>query len=160
MASYLVLTPPGKNASAEDARFIRDGFRWTAFFFPALWLLFHRLWFWGIAALAVQFGASALAGVPGFAVAGFAIQIGLSVLVALEGPMLAATALARRQWSFDQVTLADNIDEAETIYFSVRADSQAAGRPTAQTGTMARGYNVQAGQGPALGLIGYDGDRQ
>ncbi|MFD1329843.1 DUF2628 domain-containing protein [Mycoplana ramosa] len=153
-ASFLILTPPGEPAAAENATFIRDGFRWTAFFFPALWLLVHRLWLWGAIALVLQFAAMALSASPEFGAAGLALAISVSLLTALEGPQALAKAREARDWTLRSVVVARDLETAEFIYYSEHAPqpgAAAASLPASDTST-------KAARPPALGLLGYDGE--
>ena len=47
-------------ASGGEAQFVRQGFCWPAFFFPALWALANRLWFLAAALLSAQLALAAL----------------------------------------------------------------------------------------------------
>ena len=111
-ASYLILTPPGEPPAAEKAAFIRDGFRWTAFFFPAIWLLVHRLWFWGVLALVAQFAASALSASPQLGVAGWVLSLAISILTALEGPQALVRAREAGDWTLRSVVTAPDLETA------------------------------------------------
>lgn len=150
-ASYLILTPPGEPAEAENATFIRDGFRWIAFFFPALWLLVHRLWFWGAIALVLQFAAMILSTLPDVGAAGWALAAAVSLLTALEGPQALARAREAHDWTLRSVVLAWDLPTAEHIYYSEHerpAVRAAASLPSSDTST-------RAARPPALGLLGY-----
>lgn len=153
-ASYLILTPPGETAGAEKAAFIRDGFRWTAFFFPAIWLLFHRLWFWGILALVAQFAATLLSAASELWLAGWALSLSISILTALEGPQALVQAREARDWILRSVVTAPDLETAELIYYGTQETpdkTTAAALPASDTTT-------KATRPPALGLLGYDGD--
>ncbi|WP_018236141.1 DUF2628 domain-containing protein [Ensifer sp. BR816] len=118
MASYLIMTPPGAAADDERARFIADGFSWTAFFFPALWLMAKRAWLLGIAVAVLQILLILLTNVPGGFIAALIMQLALSLLVSLEGPLFIARTLAARDWTLRSIIPARNIETAEEIYFS------------------------------------------
>ena len=153
-ASYLILTPPGETAAAEKAAFIRDGFRWTAFFFPAIWLLFHRLWFWGVLALIAQFAATALSASTELGLVGWVLSLSISALTALEGPQALVRAREARDWTLRSVVTAPDLETAELIYYGAQTTPEstpAAGMPASDTST-------KATRPPALGLLGYDGD--
>lgn len=156
-ASFLILTPPGEPAAAENATFIRDGFRWTAFFFPALWLLVHRMWFWGAIALVLQFAAMILIASPELGVAGWTLAIAVSLLTALEGPLALAKAREARDWTLRSVVVAHDLETAEHIYYSEHAPQRAPA--TAATASLpASDTSTKAARPPALGLLGYDGE--
>ena len=48
MTVYSVYEPPTKRRTLLCARtalaFVKEGFSWPAFFVPALWLIYHRMW--------------------------------------------------------------------------------------------------------------------
>ncbi|MBD9374431.1 DUF2628 domain-containing protein [Rhizobium sp. ARZ01] len=154
-ASYLILTPPGAPAAAENATFIRDGFRWTAFFFPVPWLLVHRLWFWGIIALVLQVAASILTDSSELAAAGFTLALAVSLLTALEGPQVLARSREARNWTLRSIVSARDLQTAEQIYYSAHATPE---KPASAPTLPIAGTNTKAGSPPALGLLGYDGE--
>jgi hypothetical protein len=154
-ASYLILTPPGAPAATEKAAFVRDGFRWTAFFFPAIWLLVHRLWFWGIVAIVLQIAATSLSGMPDFALAGLVLGIAVSLLTALEGPQAIVRALEARNWTLRRAVQARDLATAEQLYFS---DVPTTETPSAAALLQPTDKTTGAARPPALGLLGYDGE--
>src|SRR5262245_50893217 len=116
MASYLVLTPPGSAADRiERTRFLRAGFSFLAFLFPTLWLLYHRLWLYAIAAFLIQGIGGELMQRNGLWPAGAAILFGVSLLAALEGRNLYARHLAAKGWSESSVVVAGRLAEAEDV---------------------------------------------
>lgn len=153
-ASFLILTPPGEPAAAEKATFIRDGFRWTALFFPAIWLLVHRLWLWGVLALLAQLAAMALSALPELALTGWVLSAAISLLTALEGPQALVRAREADDWTLRSVVFAPDLETAEQIYFS----EHAAAEETAAAPLPASDTSTKATRPPALGLLGYDGD--
>jgi hypothetical protein len=44
MNFYSVHAPPDAPSDPERLILVKDGFSWPAFFLPALWILWHRLW--------------------------------------------------------------------------------------------------------------------
>lgn len=118
MASYLIMTPPGAPANDERARFIADGFSWTAFFFPALWLLSKRAWLLGILVAVLQILLIVLSSAPGAFAPSLFMQLALSLLVSLEGPLLIARNLRKRDWTLRSIVPARDLETAEEIYFS------------------------------------------
>jgi hypothetical protein len=109
MASYLILTPPDATAADERARFIADGFSWTAFLFPALWLIAKRAWLLGILVGVLQFLLIRLSAVPGGFVAALIMHVALSLLVSLEGPLLVTWRLLARGWTLRSIIPARDI---------------------------------------------------
>ncbi|MDK1387323.1 DUF2628 domain-containing protein [Sinorhizobium sp. 8-89] len=118
MASYLIMTPPGAPATDERARFIADGFSWPAFFFPALWLLSKHAWLPGILVAVLQILLIVSSSVPGAFAASLIMQLALSLLVSLEGPLLVARNLRKRDWTLRSIVPARDLETAEEIYFS------------------------------------------
>lgn len=148
MASYLIMTPPGAPADDERARFIADGFSWTAFFFPGPWLIVKRAWLIGIFVSVLQFLLLLAASVPGGFSAALLVHLALGLIVSLEGPLLIARKLSARDWTFRSVVPARDLETAEEIYYSnaepsahagdaapmASADRSATGRPGAAAG--------------------------
>ncbi|TCL73124.1 DUF2628 domain-containing protein [Rhizobium sp. BK251] len=160
MASYLIFTPPGgPDGNHERTRFIRDGFSWLAFLFPLFWLLAHRLWLHAIAILVLQGIGSSIAETPGLWPAGAAILFGTSLLAGLEGRALYARSLIAKGWGEEGLVSAASLDEAEEIYFSnIETTSEKPTVPTPPWNPPAPDGQVGR-DGPAFGLIGFDGGR-
>lgn len=154
-ASYLILTPPGEPAETERAAFVRDGFRWTALFFPVIWLLVHRLWFWAVTAIALQTAAALLSEAPGLQMAGWAVTGAISLLTALEGPHALVRAREARNWTLRSIVSARDLETAEYIYYGEHASPM---KPVAAVALPASDTSNQAARPPALGLLGYDGE--
>jgi hypothetical protein len=109
---YSVLVKPG--ASAETARFVRDGFHFWAFVFTALWALYRGLWFAALlifaAVAALALAEQALGWPAGVALAA---EVVLSLLVGLEAGAWQRATLERRGWVEAAVIAAPNRDTAE-----------------------------------------------
>ncbi|PST17556.1 DUF2628 domain-containing protein [Mesorhizobium plurifarium] len=118
MASYLIMTPPGAPADDERARFIADGFSWTAFFFPGPWLIVKRAWLIGISVAILQFVLLLSASMPGGFGAALLVHLALGLIVSLEGPLLIASKLSARDWTLRSVVPARDLETAEEIYYS------------------------------------------
>ena len=159
MASYLILTPPaGPDRNHDRTRFVRDGFSLAAFVFPALWMLFHRLWLHAAAALLLQAAAIELMRRPGYFAAGFAILLAVRLLAALEGRHAFYQDLIASGWRMTALVSADSLAAAEEMYFSDMA-------PKADEDIHANNWDVpsypnnSSRGGPSFGLPGYDGGR-
>lgn len=155
MANFYVLTPPVPTNPEKDTLFIRDGFSWLAFFFPLPWLLLKRMWW--VAGLAVIFYLVSVIiaeqwGLDGMPVA---FSFTLSLWTSLEGGHVRAKILERGGWDLKAVIAADDLDEAEEIYFAGPAGSSA---PEAMDTTPIDRRRQMHGT-MALGLIGSYGDR-
>jgi hypothetical protein len=159
MASYVILNPvTGPGTDHQKTRFIRDGFSLLAFLFPGIWLLCHRLWIFGIAALLLQGIGLEIMGMPGLWPAGFALLLAVSIATAVEGGILSISSLSGRGFVTQDVVSARNLSEAEDIYFSgIGNEARPEIRPTQWDIPAANAGSAPTGA--ALGLIGYNGGR-
>jgi hypothetical protein len=123
MATYIVMEPAA-DRRGEAAIFIRDGFAPLAVILPALWLLWHRLWF-----------EAALALCAGLALAGAAVWLNsenlagigsilIGIYVALEGGTLKTAAARRRGFEDAAIVEASSASEAEERYYRSRLSAQ------------------------------------
>ena len=88
---------PDIEARADALQFVKEGFSWPAFFVPALWLIYCRMWI-ELVLFVVIFGALQwVFGVdkPGQDLLGW-VMIGLFALFAFEANDLRGAALERR----------------------------------------------------------------
>lgn len=153
MARYVVMLPP--DASAADARIVRDGFALFGFLFPPLWLLWHRLWLAAAFALAATLGLSLLGEAAGFRIVAPLLSLLVSLFVGLEGRGMVISALARRGWSEVAAFEADNLADAEIRYACAFAETPAV--TTEPTHPAARPVPSRPAPGPALGMLSYPG---
>lgn len=165
MASYLILSPPGALSRSEvsdryrdETRFIRDGFSWTAFLFPTLWMLFHRLWLHGVAAFLLQGIALELMRQPGFFAAGAALLLGVHALAALEGRNAISDRLISRGWKVENLVSAHDLATAEEIHFFEFEQKPNPDIHPKNWDISATNTNTSR-PGPSFGLPGYDGGR-
>ncbi|MDK4704897.1 DUF2628 domain-containing protein [Rhizobium sp. CNPSo 4062] len=165
MASYLILSPPGASNRSEvadryhdDTRFIRDGFSWTAFLFPTLWMLFHRLWLHAVAAFLLQGIALELMRQPGFFAAGATLLLGVRALAALEGRHSVSNRLISRGWKVENLVSADDLATAEEIHFFELEQNPNPDIHSKNWDISAINTNTSR-PGPSFGLPGYDGGR-
>jgi len=157
-SSYLVLTAPsGTDSNHEKTRFIRDGFVVLGFLFPWIWLAFHRLWLYAIAAFLLQSLGGALADRADLWPAGVAITFGISLLVALEGQNLRIRNLIAKGWDEADFVSADSLRTAEEIYFSNIKTETGDGHPAPQWDPTV--HAPGHGNATSLGLFGFDGGR-
>jgi Protein of unknown function (DUF2628) len=154
MASYVVMERERSSGEddAEGILLIRDGFSLIAFFLPAFWLLWHRLWIEAAFAFAVSVGLAALANVPGFGVAAAALSLLVSLYAGLECAALRIAALQRRGWRELGVIEADSRDDADIRYVvETGANQNTSFGPVATALVEARRRKAPAD--PALGLL-------
>ncbi|MCV3239216.1 DUF2628 domain-containing protein [Mesorhizobium sp. ZC-5] len=154
MASYVVMQPEGNaGADAEAAVFVRDGFAYIAFFLPAVWLLWHRLWIEAALAIATTLALTALGNVGGFGMAAPLLSLLVSIYAGLEGAALRIAALRRRGWRELGVVVADSQDDAEMrwlIKAGALPEEPEFGRPDFSPAPDA---SRRADSGPMLGLL-------
>ncbi|MGN6585239.1 MAG: DUF2628 domain-containing protein [Rhizobiaceae bacterium] len=155
MASYIVFEQPG---SGESPVFVRDSFRWPAFFVPLLWFLWRRLWIEAFVVLAVMISLVAAAETSRFTAVILCLAFFLSLAVGFEASVLEMTALRRRGWKENGLVDAHDRPEAEIRYLSEvgEVDEPASPAPTAQAYPGTRSGAARPHQ-PGLGLLDYPG---
>ncbi|WP_028749011.1 DUF2628 domain-containing protein [Rhizobium mesoamericanum] len=159
-SSYLVLTAPGgTDANHEKTRFVRDGFTVLGFLFPWIWLAFHRLWLYAIAAFLLQSLGGVLTNQADLWPVGLAITFGTSLLVALEGQNLRIRDLVAKGWGEADLVSADSLSTAEEIYFSNVPTNTGDSRPAPSPQWDHTAHAPQDGNATSLGLFGFDGGR-
>jgi hypothetical protein len=132
----------GSEAPAyERAVFIRDGFYVFAFLFNIVWCLWRGLW---VSALAILVLCAALfSAARAFHLSAdtqFWVVVVLALLLGLEASSLLRLRLRRRGYIDAGGVAADNIDDAEAIFFARVADEMGdVGRilPGVQSGSRA-----------------------
>ena len=154
MASYYVLTPPAVTNPERQTLFIRDGFSWWALLFPLPWLLVRKLWL--LAGLSVVFYLISVViaeywGLDGLPIAYAVI---LCLWTGLEGGHVRAQWLQRKGWDLKANITADNLDEAEAIYFDGLVETVDTPPRSLSGGPISHPSN-----NVALGLIGPYGSR-
>ena len=122
MAIYSVYLPPVTNGHPQNRldgiRFVRDGFSWSAFIIPVIWLLWHRAWGAFAVILLIDIGLAISGtrfGLPGPTVTLAGILV--MVYVGLEARNLYAGALERRQFQLADIVYGRSLSEAETRFF-------------------------------------------
>lgn len=135
MAVYTVHVPTssrGEIPSPEKIVFLRDSFSTPAFLFGPFWLLWRRAWLaaalWAVL-LAALAGAGAAFGLTRPAIS--ILEFAASLVLGFEGSQLVAWSLARRGFAESAVTVADNLDEAEDVFFASWRQGGAAAPPRA-----------------------------
>lgn len=155
MASYVVMQNPDRT----DAVYVRDGFRFCAFLFGPLWLLWNRLWIEAALVFAAMLAIGAATTAAGAPQAAPWLSFLLSLFVGLEGPALHLAALRRRGWTDAGVVIAENADEAEIRdVYSANIEEPALAAPLAAVTTGAPPMRALQ-SGAALGLLSYPGSR-
>ncbi|WP_181409763.1 DUF2628 domain-containing protein [Martelella alba] len=128
MASFLVLLPPGQGAekAPEKTVFLRDGFSFWALVFGPFWLLFQRVWLAGVITLIVSVLLGIAGDMGGFDIASGLFSVALNIFIALEARGFKAHAMEKRGFRLDAVIVADDLDEAEELYFAGFAGAETA----------------------------------
>ena len=107
------------DASGLKARFVREGFCWTALIFGPLWLLYHRLW-WALlgwcVATSLSLAATQFMGLPQDA--DVLLNVLISLYIALEGNNMLRKALERTGYPSVDVVSAQNLESAERLFYS------------------------------------------
>jgi hypothetical protein len=111
---------------ADRLAFVKEGFSWPAFFIPALWLIYQRMWIELILFL-VAFGALQWVfglGEQAQALFGWA-SLALVVLFAFEASDLRIAALERRGYRLAGVVSGRDRADAELSFFRAWLPQQA-----------------------------------
>ena len=117
------------NAEADATVFVREGFSWLAFFVPALWAIYHRLWLVLLGYAVVALGCNALIAAAEFpGEVNVVASVAIHVLFAAEACDLRRWTLARRGFEVAAVIVAKNEIEAENRYFRAWCDAISAHR--------------------------------
>jgi hypothetical protein len=107
----------------ERAEFVRDGFNLFAFLFSALWCIWKGLWVTAVAVIVLIVGLVALGRALGLSgEAEFWLQLVLAFLFGLEASNLIRFRLRRRGYTDAGSVAADNLGDAEAIFFARAAD--------------------------------------
>ncbi|PWB83175.1 MAG: hypothetical protein C3F11_08000 [Methylocystaceae bacterium] len=145
MAVYTVHVPRSSGGEApppEKVVFLRDGFSVPAFVFGPFWLAWRKAWLaaaaWTLLLAAIA-GAGVALGLPRAAIS--IVEFAASLVLGFEGSQLVSWTLARRGFVESAVTVADDLDEAEEVFFNswrpgaagVAAAPRAAGSGVAAT---------------------------
>ena len=130
MTVYSVYEPRTQPADiaerADRLAFVKEGFSWIAFFVPALWLIFYRMWIElivfliGLAALQWAFGSSE----QGKMLFGW-VSFAVFVLFAFEANDLRQAALERRGYHLVGVASGRDRSQAELSFFRTWLAEQA-----------------------------------
>jgi hypothetical protein len=154
MASYYVLTPPAMTNAEKQTLFIRDGFSWPAFLFPLPWLLVRKLWLLAGLSVVLFLAAVLIAEYWGLDGLPLAYTVILCLWTGLEGGHVRASSLQHRGWDLKASIAADNLDEAEAVYFDGVTETAAPAPRMLRVHQASHPSNAVA-----LGLIGPYGSR-
>ena len=122
MSVYLVHLPPEGQSAVKTAlgtQFVRDGFRWGAFAFGPLWLLWNRLWlelFFFIVATGLLFLGMQFWGLSDWAPS--AVSFLIALFLGFEGTSMLEHKLERGNYRCADVVAGTNRDEIERRFFT------------------------------------------
>ncbi|WP_424363236.1 DUF2628 domain-containing protein [Methylocystis parvus] len=124
MAVFTVHLPPAGEAEPEKIRFLREGYSWPAFIFGPFWLLWKRAWVAAIGwtLLLVAIGAAGYVFKMPKDATSF-IGLAAALILGFEGDRVIAWSLRRHGYEETDVVIADNVEEAEEVYFGRRRAS-------------------------------------
>ena len=117
MRYYSVHAPLAEPASPEHFVFVKDGFSWPAFFVPALWMLWHRLWLALVWYVVFVLSIAWIGRLVSEDAATMAAVLG-AVLLALEANNIRRASLESRDWEEIGASFGRNISEAEARFFA------------------------------------------
>lgn len=106
MRAWTVHLPP-EAASSRPPLLLREGFSFWAFLFGPFWLLAHRCWLAGLAALLLMVALGFLPGAWGAL-----LPLGLNLLLGFHAQDLRRWTLGRRGWRLAHVVLGEDEDTA------------------------------------------------
>jgi len=131
MALFSVYLPHAEDGPRsyrlENARFVRDGFSWGAFFVPVIWLIWHRTWRWVLLVMAFELGLALIGARLGLPPAIVAFLVLLQMLfVGLEAQKWYGLALERRGFELTDIVQAGSLEDAERRFYErVRIEKSA-----------------------------------
>jgi hypothetical protein len=117
LAIYTIHSQSTALDAIRDARFLRDGFSWNAFWLGPAWLVGQGLYrvsaLWLVAILVLAFAAGTILS----PVASATIFLAIQALLGLEADQLLQAKLARKGYELVDIVAAPNLDEAEVAFF-------------------------------------------
>ncbi|MGH6860201.1 MAG: DUF2628 domain-containing protein [Phyllobacterium sp.] len=161
MASFIVLTP-SRNGQKDESKavFVRDGFAVLAFILPVPWLLFRRLWFEAGLVLAAMIAISMVGSITGHGDMSTAVTLLLCLLIGMEANNWRTARFERKGFEQRAVIDAENVIDAETVYFHANDVPAAlpAERPRLQDGAHLQTGAAKPLSGGMLGLVSHRGE--
>ena len=116
MLAYTVHRRPAPPSADPDVVLIKEGFCWSAFALPPVWMLWHRQW---LAMAVYLLGAAAIAAAATFMdeIGQAILALGYHVLIGFSANDWRRGRLARQGYRLTDIVLAAGLDEAETKLF-------------------------------------------
>jgi hypothetical protein len=117
LAIYTIHSQSTAHEAIRDARFLRDGFSFGAFWLGPAWLARHGFYcvlaIWVATILVLAIAAATILS-PG---ASFTVVLAIQALLGLEADHLLQAKLARKGYKLVDIVAAPNLDEAEVAFF-------------------------------------------
>ena len=157
MATYTVHLPPAgqpERTALERVRFIKDAGSLPALVFPALWLLFQRLWYGLVVYLLIALCFAILSRVVGNQALNL-LSILPAIYLFLEGGELVRARLVRSGWRFAGVVEAGSLAEAEERWFKAHPPAERPAPAAAPAWSVATVPAAgPSGAEPSIGIFG------
>ena len=115
---HVAKRPWAPESALADARAVKDGFSWPAFFFSFVWALWHRLWLVAAALIGLEFVTGLVVDASGLNVlTETALSLGIALIVGWVANDLVRRDLERRGLTEAGVVMADSAEDAIERYF-------------------------------------------
>lgn len=160
MAAYIVLAPEGARPSSEDCLFIRDGFSWTAAFFPTYWAIWRGLYLDAVLLFAVRGLGWTLLALPGGESLGAGILLATSLIYGFEGNIRLSAYMEKKGWTNCSVLTARNLGEAEEIYYHDHPSDRTGRNGEPVRSGLNSGPSPRGGAHYNLGMISFERGRR
>lgn len=112
-------------ARADAVRMVKEGIAWWALLFPALWLLYHRLWLALIGYLVLVTVIETALAYAGYWEVATWCALAFNVLLAFEANNLRRWTLDRKGYVMTGAVSGRDLEECELKYFSEWPGDQA-----------------------------------
>ena len=115
---HVARRPWAPESALDDARAVKDGFSWPAFFFSFVWALWRRLWLLAALIFGVEFATGLAADGLGLnVVTETALSLGIALIVGWVANDLVRRDLERRGLTEAGVVMAQSAEDAIERYF-------------------------------------------
>lgn len=116
---HVARRPWAPESALAEARAVKDGFSWPAFFFSFVWALWHRLWLVAAALIGLEFATGLVVDATGLDVLTETVaSLGLALIVGWVANDLIRRDLERRGLAEAGVVMADSEEDAIKRYFT------------------------------------------
>lgn len=116
---HVARRPWAPESALDEARAVKDGFSWPAFFFSFVWALWRRLWLVAALIFGVEFATGLAADGLGLdVVTETAVSLGIAVIIGWTANDLVRRNLERRGLNEAAVVMAESEEDAIERYFT------------------------------------------